>query len=191
MSIVRRTRLSFVAAVGVACMCAPIAAAHDAVIGGNVMQDAPLQEFPREIVLEFSGTPREDFNTFAVSDVDSGEILFDATPTVDQRELRVEVPADIQPGPGNYQVGFSITSSDGHPTKGSVPFSVAGAAATDAQESASGTTTPGTADPAAQNPAAQELDGLSLPAKLAIGLGGIAAVLAVIILLVARGRKNN
>ena len=89
-------------------LSAPLAVAHDSVIGGNVVGDAPLEEFPREITLEFSGIPRDDFNTFAVSDKSSGEVLFDATPTIDGRNLTVEVPQDIEPGDGEYQVGLSL-----------------------------------------------------------------------------------
>ena len=91
-------------------LSAPMAVAHDSVIGGNVVSDTPLEEFPREITLEFSGIPKDTFNTFAVSDQDSGEVLFDAEPTINGRNLTVEVPEDIDPGDGDYQVGFRITS---------------------------------------------------------------------------------
>lgn len=63
-----------------------------------------------------------------MSDKTSGDVLFDATPTIDGRNLTVEVPQDVEPGDGDYQVGFRITSSDGHSTLGSVPFSVASGA---------------------------------------------------------------
>ena len=116
------------AAASMLAMSAPAALAHDSVIGGNVVSDSPLQEFPEEITLEFSAVPRDDFNTFAVTDTKTGEVLFDAEPEIKQRELTIEVPDDVKPGPGEYQVGFQITSSDGHATRGSVPGSADGAA---------------------------------------------------------------
>lgn len=96
----------------------PAAFAHDSVIGGSVKDGDQLDEFPKEITLEFSGIPKEDFNTFAVTNVDTGEKVFSQEPKLHERDLTIETPADVHPGPGNYQVGFQITSSDGHATRG-------------------------------------------------------------------------
>ncbi len=181
--------LAGLVAAGALVASAPAALAHDSVIGGNVVADAPLAEFPQSITLEFSGIPKEGFNTFAVTDLDSGEVLFDAEPTIDGRELTIPVPGEVKPGPGDYQVGFQITSSDGHATRGSVPFSVAGADGTDGTDGAEGaaaTTAPEDA-PAAD---ATGLAGLPLAAKLILGLGGILIIGAVVIMLVAKTRKQ-
>lgn len=169
-------------------LSAPLAAAHDSVIGGNVVADAPLEEFPREITLEFSGIPRDDFNTFAVSDKTSGDVLFDATPTIDGRNLTVEVPQDIEPGDGDYQVGFRITSSDGHSTLGSVPFSVASGAGGDKPAAAS-------ADGAKEGDDAQEsqdpLSSLPAAAKWIIGVGAVLVVGAALFAFGAKTRRSG
>ncbi|MBN9643362.1 copper resistance protein CopC [Corynebacterium sp. CCM 8862] len=103
----------------------PVAVAHDSVINSKPEDGGTVAEFPREIVLEFSGIPKPNFNTVAVSNADTREVLFSVEPILDQQFVHVDVPADIDPGPGNYLVGFQITSSDGHATRGGVTFSVA------------------------------------------------------------------
>ena len=169
---------------------APMAVAHDSVIGGNVVSDTPLEEFPREITLEFSGVPKDTFNTFAVSDQDSGEVLFDAEPTINGRNLTVEVPEDIDPGDGDYQVGFRITSSDGHPTPGSVEFSVASSA------DAAGASSAGSAGEVDNNDSQEgdtdaSLSALSGPAKWIVGLGAVLVVVAMVFVFGAKTRRAN
>lgn len=171
-------------------LSAPMAVAHDSVIGGNVVSDTPLEEFPREITLEFSGIPKDTFNTFAVTDQDSGEVLFDAEPTINGRNLTVEVPEDIDPGDGDYQVGFRITSSDGHPTPGSVEFSVASGA------DAAGASSAGSAGEVDNNDIQEgdtdaPLSALSGPAKWIVGLGAVLVVAAVVFVFGAKTRRAN
>ncbi|APT92410.1 copper resistance protein [Corynebacterium phocae] len=181
-----RNRITRLAAVPLASACvvlaSPVALAHDSVIGGSVTSGEVLQEFPREITLEFSGIPQEGYNTFAVTDTDTEEVLFDAEPDITGRDLTIEVPEDVNPGPGNYQVGFRITSSDGHSTMGSVPFSVAGAQGatvpTETSNSEAGSSSGSTAE-------------LSGGLKTVISIGAILAALAVIIMLVAKMRGTN
>ena len=64
----------------------PAAFAHDSVIGGSVKDGDQLDEFPKEITLEFSGIPKEDFNTFAVTNADTGEKLFSQEPKLNERD---------------------------------------------------------------------------------------------------------
>ena len=154
------------------------------------MGDAPLDEFPREITLEFSGIPKDTFNTFAVSDQGSGEVLFDAEPTINGRNLTVEVPDDVEPGDGDYQVGFRITSSDGHSTIGSVEFSVASGA------DAAGASSAGSAGEADDNNGQEgdseaPLSALSGPAKWIVGLGAVLVVVAVVFVFGAKTRRAN
>lgn len=102
----------------------PTAAAHDSVIKSEPGNGATVEEFPHHIELTFSGEPRPNFNTVAISDVDSGEVLFTQEPTLDGQLVSIDVPESIDPGPGEYIVGFQITSSDGHSTRGKVGFTV-------------------------------------------------------------------
>lgn len=173
------------AAAGFVVAGAPLAAAHDSVIGGTVVTGEALDEFPQQITLEFSGIPKEGFNTFAVTDTDTKEVLFDATPTIEGRNLTIDVPPGVETGPGNYQVGFQITSSDGHATRGSVPFTVAGASVSNTPNGS------GDLNREEDNTDATGLAALPDAAKWVIGAGGILAGLAVIVITAARMRGTG
>ena len=84
-----------------------------------------LDEFPHHVSLKFSGNPKNNFNTVAISDADAKEVLYSHEPEVVGNEVSLDIPEDINPGPGNYIIGFQITSSDGHSTRGKTSFSVA------------------------------------------------------------------
>lgn len=173
----------------------PHAEAHDVVVGGTPEPDSVVEEFPDDIVLEFSGIPQDSFNTVAVSDADSGEVLFSGEPTLDERLVTLDVPDDADPGPGNYSVGFQITSSDGHATRGSVAFEVAGA-------TGGGTTggeTTETAAPAPTTDAAQageqtdspEDQLLAGPVGWILGGVGVVLVLGVLVTVIAKNRNYS
>lgn len=104
---------------------APVAAAHDVVVGGSPADGDIVQEFPRTLTLDFSGEVQEGFNTFALSRSDTGEVLFTGEPTVDGRAVSIDLPADFSAEPGDYRIGFQIVSSDGHATKGMTSFTYA------------------------------------------------------------------
>lgn len=108
----------------------PLASAHDSVISARPGIDETVEDFPTEIVLEFSGQPKEDFNTVALSRVADGEVLFSGEPEVNDREISIAVPSDVDAHPGEYRIGYQITSSDGHATKGTTSFTFASAEAT-------------------------------------------------------------
>lgn len=117
-----------------------VAIAHDVVISSDPADGGTVSEFPRKITLEFSGIPKDSFNTVAVSDTATSEVLFRTEPDLNQQFVSVEVPDDIRPGPGEYLVGFQITSSDGHATRGKVTFQVAGEKETSSETSTTKTT---------------------------------------------------
>lgn len=175
-----RTAAATVAAgaLGLSAWAAPAALAHDAVIGGTVVEGQVLDEFPESITLEFSGIPREGFNNFAVTDRDTGDILFSAEPKLDGRYLTIEGLGDINPGPGDYQVGFQITSSDGHATRGGVRFSVAGDDA-DFDAAAEESAIPADED---------EVGDAGGPLKWILAVGGVLALAAVVVLVLAKRR---
>lgn len=103
---------------------APLAAAHDVVMHATPEDKSVVEEFPREVVLEFSGIPKPNFNTVAISNSDTKEVLFTGQPDLDNQFVSLKIPEDIDPGPGNYLVGYQITSSDGHATRGGTTFTV-------------------------------------------------------------------
>lgn len=193
------TRKLSAAVAGVGCAAAltfgaPVASAHDAVVGGSVTEGEVLEQFPEKITLEFSGVPREGFNTFAVTNKDDGQVLFSQAPTIEGRNLSIEVPKDKELGDGNYQVGFQITSSDGHATRGGVSFSVAGSGASSTSGSTDGSTPP--SDRADANSAASEsssansgdASGLGGPLKWVIAVGAVLAAAAVVLVLIGKRR---
>lgn len=116
------------AACAVVIAAAPQAAAHDSVIDAQPGMDATVTEFPEKLVLEFSGEPRQDFSTVALSRLDDAgrsDVLFTGEPEVDGRNVTLPVPGEIDAQPGTYRIGFQITSSDGHATKGMTSFTYA------------------------------------------------------------------
>lgn len=119
-----RLRLSVFAATAAATMLAiaPAASAHDSVIDANPGIDETVSDFPAELKLEFSGNPKPDFNTLALSRTADNEVLFSGTPDVDGRFVSIDVPEGLEEQPGEYRIGFQITSSDGHATKGMTTF---------------------------------------------------------------------
>lgn len=113
---------------------APAARAHDSVVDANPGVGATVDAFPQTITLVFSGEPRPNFNRLAVSDAQTKDVLFSGEPTLEGRNVSLEVPEEIDAGPGEYIVGFQITSSDGHATRGKTTFTVAGEGAGPAGE---------------------------------------------------------
>ena len=117
-----RTLLAGTAAAMLAVGTAPVALAHDSVIDARPGIEETVSEFPTELVLEFSAQPKEDFNTVALSRVSDDEVLFSGEPEVNDREVSIAVPDDVDAQPGEYRIGYQITSSDGHATKGQTTF---------------------------------------------------------------------
>lgn len=180
----RRLVAAGVAAGAVAVAPAPFALAHDVVIGGNPGDGEVVEEFPRSIELEFSGLPQGSFTTVAVSNQDSGEILFSGEPSIDDRVVTLDLPTEVTGGPGDYTVGFQITSSDGHATRNTTTFTVAGETTPPAETEA--------IDEAAEQTetAGDTSTGLGRPVVLfLIGLG-IFAVITGVIVLILRGRNR-
>ncbi len=104
----------------------PLAQGHDTVLEAVPAMDGTVSEFPRDIQLTFSGEPKPDFNTLAISNSDTGVVVYRATPEVSGRFVSVHVPDSVNPGAGHYKIGYQITSSDGHSTRGFTRFSVVG-----------------------------------------------------------------
>lgn len=166
--------------VGSAATSLPVAEAHDVVIEADPPVNGVVEEFPREITLTFSGEPQPAFNMFAISNTDTGDILYSGEPTLDGRYLSIATPDDVYPGPGTYTIGFQITSSDGHATRGSTEFSVGDGGQADGQDSSSAHQ-PGTSSGSEEQEASSPL--------LWIG-GGVGALLVVGVLAVVFLRRR-
>lgn len=133
----RFARPSAVAAVIAASLgAAPVALAHDSVIGGSPANGDVVETFPSTLELRFSGQPKEGFNTVALSHVGEAgnDVIYSGEPVVSGQDVVLDLPGHLDPEPGQYTVGFQIVSSDGHATKGmtSFTFAPAGSPAGDA-----------------------------------------------------------
>lgn len=165
----------------------PHASAHDVVVDSNPADGAVVEEFPETIVLEFSGEPREGFNTVAVTD-SNGQTLFDAEPVLDGRMLTVEVPDGLDTPDGAYSLGYQITSSDGHATRGGLEFIVGD------ESDAEGSTNSGSRADSKSTETDESTDnadgaGGSGAASIIIATGAVAAALAVIVLLIQKRKR--
>lgn len=181
--------LTMAAAIGL-----PSATAHDVVIGGTPESGEVVEEFPDEIVLEFSGIPQDSFNTVAVTDNDSGDVLFNGEPELDERSVILAVPDDVDPGAGSYTVGFQITSSDGHGTRGSIEFEVAGEASDASTDTAAAESTenPENADTTESDETTDPEDQLLAgPLGWVFGGVGVLVILGVLVMMIAKNRNNS
>ncbi|MBZ8177912.1 copper resistance protein CopC [Corynebacterium poyangense] len=184
---VHQTRAGVAAAVlGIAVLghVSPIAAAHDVVTEAQPPQGGMVQEFPQEIQLTFSGEPKPNFNMFAVSNTETGEILFSGQPELHGRLLSIKTPQDVHPGPGTYTVGFQITSSDGHSTRGSTEFTV-GAPGDSAKDETADSAEQGTTNASHDNSSS------NLLTWIAAGVGGLAVVGVVVVSIMRRRHTKN
>lgn len=168
------------AALATALVTSTPAVAHDVVIGSNPENKSVVQDFPERIELEFSGEPKEGFNTVAISRTEDGstDVLFTGEPVIEGRNVTLDLPSDLQPEAGDYKVGFQIVSSDGHATKGMTSFSYQpdGAGSQSQQDST------------AKN-AAETNENSSFSALWLLALGAI--VLAVIAMLAVTNRSKK
>ncbi|MCS4535211.1 copper resistance CopC family protein [Corynebacterium sp. HS2168-gen11] len=167
-----------------------VARAHDVVVGGNPADGAVIDKLPETLVLEFSAQPKDGFNTIAVTDADKA-VIFSGEPRVEGRNLLFDVPQDVTLKSGEYTIGFQITSSDGHATRGKTTFTISDAAASatmethsEAEEGAMETQAPTTA-----LEQGLEAAGFSRYWAYLAGIIGIFAVAGVVILRLTKKNK--
>lgn len=189
----RRVLATVVAVGALTVVATPVALAHDSVIGGNPADGDVVEEFPRSIELEFSGLPQEGFSTVAITDQNSGDLLFSGEPTIDGQLVTLDLPADVSGGPGDYTIGFQILSSDGHATRSATTFTVAGdvaqpagTATTDAGGEQAETTEESEETVAAEN----TTSGFDNPVVLLLAGLAMFAILAGVIVLIVRARDT-
>lgn len=174
------------AVVTVAALVPAPAFAHDSVIGSNPKDGSVVSEFPRAIELEFSGEIQDGFNTVALSrEVDGqSEVLYSGEPTVQGRDVTLDLPDDLHPEPGEYKVGFQIVSSDGHSTKGMTTFEYA--SGDTSGEGAEGTST---SERASDGETKVREEGMSTWAKVLLSLAGVLVVLGALVAALVKYRR--
>ena len=102
----------------------PSAQAHDAVIKSVPADGSHVETFPKVIDMTFSGVPKPNFNTVAITHEQSGKLIYSGEPELDGQQVKVQIPEGTETPDGTYIVGFQITSSDGHATRGKISFTV-------------------------------------------------------------------
>ena len=196
----RAALLALVAGALLAPALALPAQAHEQLVSSVPAEGEVLSELPPQIVLEFTNALLDATPAVLIRDA-ADTTVYEATPTVSDRVATAPFPALSD---GTYHLNWSVVSADGHRIEGSVSFELAtglagddgatfeaapaasspgaGATSSSVDTTAAATPTP-TLTPTATPSAEGETSGLSdLPtaAKVAIGVGGVGAVAAVI-----------
>lgn len=131
----------------VALVTAPSAQAHDTLIDASPGQGAAVEDVPTEVVLTFSAEIL-DLPTTIVVTASDGTTVAQGSPTVDGQAVRLALPPDLPND--DYEVTWSVVSSDGHRTENSYTFTLA-AAANDTTTAPQDAAAPGTRE-SAQTP---------------------------------------
>lgn len=175
---VRPVAMSGATALTVATVLAAPAVAHDGVVESNPAVNSTVNEIPRKISLTFSGVPQDGFNSIALTK--EGKVITREKPHQDGKTLSIEVPEQKDAEPGEYTIGFQITSSDGHATRGAVKFNLAGDSQGTANEGSSNGSTEGADSGKSSSQGEDPLQGLGwlLPVAGIVVIGG-ALVMAI------------
>lgn len=114
-------------------LMAPIAAAHSVLVSVDPADGSELDNSPEQVVLTFNEEVNQNFATVAVTAGEGSPNQVSGEPTVFGETVTAQVE-DLEPG--NYTIGYRVTSADGHVVSGSSVFSVvdSGAAASDSTE---------------------------------------------------------
>ena len=104
-----------------AVMMAPVAAAHSVLISSDPEDGSEVADSPEQIVLTFNEEINQNFVTVAVTSAEDSTNRVSGEPTVAGETVTAQVE-DL--APGNYTVGYRVTSADGHVVSGSSVFSV-------------------------------------------------------------------
>lgn len=204
---VRSTRPSLFALVaalfvGLGLLFAPAAAAHDQLVSSNPEEGAELDSQPEWIELEFSGEVQEMGSEVQVmhngENVSAGEIAVEGT------TVSSALPDDL--GAGEYTIVWRVVSSDGHPISGEIPFTIQDAGGAGGESAAENTEEgegPGLGAGAVdeepqlggeqrgsleEGEAENTSSGMSTPMIVLLGVGALAVVVMVVLLLM---RKNK
>ncbi len=119
-SVVRLTVAVSLAVLALLVTASP-AAAHDVLVGSDPAEGASLAAAPAQVVLRFNSNPQPGFATVAVLGPDGA-----AWQAGEPRVEGTDVTVALRPlGPaGRYEVQYRVVSSDGHPIKGVVGFTL-------------------------------------------------------------------
>ena len=174
------------------------AQAHDQLVGSNPEDGAELDEQPEWIEMDFSGEIQDVGTEVQVlqdggDDVSAGEI------TVEGTTVSSALPDNLTPG--TYTVQWRVVSSDGHPISGEFDFTLTDAVGAgqdgEGDKAAQGEDGDGAAELGGaavdqpedgaqdQGSLSEDADssGLSTPMMILLGVGGLAIVVLIVMLL--------
>lgn len=135
----RAHRLGAALAGAAICVVAAVpAAAHTELIGSTPADGAALPTAPVEVVLEFSQPVQTEFGQVSVLD-DAGTHHERGGPQIEGAIVTQSLDALA---PGAYQISYRVGSADGHPITGTLTFTVASAATSEATPSGPQTASP-------------------------------------------------
>ena len=176
----------------------PAAQAHDQLVGSNPEEGAELDEQPQWIEMDFSGEI-QDVGTEVQVLQDGGDDVSAGEVTVEGTQVSSALPDDLTPG--TYTVQWRVVSSDGHPISGEFDFTLTDAVGAgqdgEGDEAAQGEDGDGAAELGGaavdqpedgaqdQGSLSEDADssGLSTPMMILLGVGGLAIVVLIVMLL--------
>lgn len=118
-----------------AVVMAPVAAAHSVMLSIDPQDGGEVENSPEQVVLTFNEEINQNFVTVAVTTEGDTTNRVAGEPTVNGETVTAQVE-DL--APGNYTVGYRVTSADGHVVSGSSTFRVIGAEGAAGAEAAGG-----------------------------------------------------
>ena len=172
------------------------ASAHDELLSSTPAANATIDAAPAEVVLTFSGNILPQTAIMAITDA-AGTDYRQGDPKVSETSVTVGLKPGL-PG-GAYEIRWAVTSEDGHPISGIIPFTIAGSGAAE-PSAAPVTSTTGPSDAATAAPtdaaapvATPPAEESGFPAGLVIALvvTGIAVVALVVIVAVVMARRRG
>lgn len=152
--------------------------AHDALVGSDPADGASLETAPEVITLSFSGEPIDIAPQIILRQ--NNETVAELSPELDGFDVHADVP-DL--AGGEYQIAYSIVSSDGHRIEGFTTFTLADGSEQDASASEPASDQPeptsdaGSGEPAEDQSPTQAENSEDNGAVTWIRLGGIIVVI--------------
>lgn len=116
------------------------AAAHDVVSSSDPADGATVSVPPTQVSVTFDQTPQAGLSTLTVVGPDGARR--EVGPSTTTGNI-VTVPVGSLPAAGEYQIGYRIVSSDGHPTSGSLSFTLTTPSPPSSAGATGGTSAPG------------------------------------------------
>jgi methionine-rich copper-binding protein CopC len=117
----RLAAVTLVAGLAVLLSASP-ASAHSVLLSSTPARDSAITAAPSRVVLEFNEQPEARFTELAVIGPDGASHWEDGTPSI--VDNTVSAPLRVLGPAGGYTIRYRVTSADGHPVSGAIPFTL-------------------------------------------------------------------